>query len=246
MIKLKRSKYIEKFHFLQDYSGSEEDYDESESVEDYVDETNPVKRKANIEIRAKRKKRPASIESESDEYDERDDDDDEDDEDGGGFSMPDVGEFFGNVGNMFTPIGSYVPSFLFFGGKGSKDDDDTRPPPSLRRTKHKKSSQRYETPDLYLNRIEDGQEKTNRWYDSFFYGSTEEDDATSTTSPTPASSTESESFFDWLNGESNEVGTTESANAASAENSNLSKFKWQPFSPSREAISLHTELNLIL
>lgn len=130
---------------------------------------------------------------------------------------------------MFTPMASYVPNFLFFGGKSSNDDDDgdSRVPPhsNLRRTKHKKSSQRYETPDLYLNRIEGAQEKTNRWYDSFFYGSTEENDATSTTSPTSTSSAESEGFFDWLNGGSNEVDTTESASAISAEHSNQSKLR---------------------
>lgn len=141
--------------------------------------------------------------------------------------MPNVGEFFGKVGNMFTPMASYVPSFLFFGENSSTDEDDgdsRNPPLPNRRTKHKKSSQRYETPDLYLNRIEGAQEKTNRWYDSFFYGSTEEGDATSTTAPTSTSSAESEGFFDWLNGGSNEVETTESSSSASAEHSNQSKF----------------------
>lgn len=218
---------------LQDYSGSEEDYDESESVEEEEessDETNAVKRKKNVKRKTERKKRPPA--SNSEEYDERDNESGEDyDDEGDGFAMPNVGEFFRNVGNMFTPVASYVPSFLFFGGKSSneEDDDNSRDTlrPNLRRTKHKKSSQRYETPDLYLNRIEGAQEKTNRWYDSFFYGSTEEDDPTSTTELTSTTSAESEGFFDWLNGGSNEVETTESASAAPPGHSNQSELRTQ-------------------
>lgn len=138
--------------------------------------------------------------------------------------MPDVGEFFGNVANMFTPIGSYVPSFLFFGEEDANDDRDEDDGVNLRRTKHKKSSQRYEMPDLYLNRIEDAQEKTNRWYDRFFYGSTEDGDGTSTTPPVPTSES-SESFFDWLSGDSNEIATTETASTASTDSSNHSELK---------------------
>lgn len=213
--------------FLQDYSGSEEDYDESESVEELADETNPIKRKTTVKRKSKRKKRPTSSSFESDEYDDRDDasgeddDDDDDYDDGGGFSvpeMPDVGQFFGNVGNMFSPMASYVPSFLFFGGKEASDDDDL----NLRR-KHKKFLQRYEMDDLYLNRVDDTQEKTNRWYESFFYGSTEESDGASTTTPAPSS--ESESFFDWLNSDSNEIQTTENASPTSTESTSQSELK---------------------
>lgn len=39
------------------------------------------------------------------------------------FPMPSFGGFFDGVGSMFSPLGSYVPSFLYF-GQNSYDDDD--------------------------------------------------------------------------------------------------------------------------
>lgn len=182
-----------------------------------------VERRKDKVKKMKRKKRPTS---ESVEYDDRDDDsEDDDDDDDDGYSMPDVGEFFGSMGNMFPPIGNYMPNLPFIGGQDDDEDEDKtdryKLPHSYLRRKHKKSSNRYDDNGSYLNRIDNSQEKPAQWY-NFSYASTEEDENTSATStPSTSSSTEMVGFFDWLNGDSSEVESTTISTTGSTNQSKL-------------------------
>lgn len=96
-----------------------------------------------------------------------------------------------------------MPSLPLFGQNNDESDyiqieegRATTPRMDLRRPKTKKTS-RFSN-SFYSHRI-GAEEKTNQWYNKFFYGSMEDD---ATTTPITPSTTEA-SYFNWF-GDSNE------------------------------------------
>lgn len=113
---------------------------------------------------------------------------DEDD----GFSMSNMGKYFQQT---YDSISRYVPTFTSvfgFDDDGEENENDNENKYEKRKPKIKKSPLFSRIP----NQIEI-EEKHNKWYDKFFFGS-DEDEQPVTSIPVTTSTTTPSSFFHWF------------------------------------------------
>lgn len=201
---------------FQDYDESDED-SEDEETEGFSE---PVPNKLNRSKKKKNKKHKYSDESE---YNS----DSEEEEEDQGFSMTNMGNYFRST---YDTISNYMPAIPSVFGSDDDDEENENDLPVIRRPKLKKSSlfnrlTPYTSPSNYIT----AEEKPNRWYDKFFFGSGDSNDQISISTPsTPVVVTTEAGFFNWLSGDSAEssekITTTEpSPPKQSGEQGNVQK-----------------------
>lgn len=208
------TKIILIFFYLKEDDSYEDDddYNDDSISQEYDENVLPTSHKHKSKKGAKSKKIRRNKNSKD--YNDRIEDYEDDD-----YSMPDFKGFFSD---MFSSVGSYMPSIPFINGNEEDEEDDvddgnkldegrsTTPRGELR--KPKKPSYKYYK-DYLLSNVEEV-EKRKHWYNPFFYDSSEDD-----TSTTPLTPTTTESgFFDWFMGSGEELTQSTQASATEAPN----------------------------
>lgn len=114
-----------------------------------------------------------------------------------GFTMSKMGKYFQRT---YDTISDYVPAFPSFFGSDDSDEDEDEDEDESKIRKPKLKNSLY-TKSRHPNRVESS-EKKSRWYEKFFFGSDDVEEATSTTTQIPIRkvklTTESGGFFSWF------------------------------------------------
>lgn len=142
-----------------------------------------------------------------------------DDDDDDYYSMPDFGNFFNYA---FSSVSQYMPSVPFFDENNENDldrdeEEGRSTTPRIELRKPKKPSIKYYKD--YFSSNMDEVEKRKRWYNPFFYDSSE--DGVSTTPLATITTTTPAGFFNWFMGSGEEV-TESSIEVSTTETSNPS------------------------